>query len=174
MKRGMTIWLTGLSGAGKTTIARALANELRQTGATVEILDGDEIRKTIGNTLGFSKDDRDENIRRISVLALAQTITGAISIVSVISPYRNARDNARKTIGSFIEVYVNAPLEICEQRDTKDLYRRARSGEIANFTGVSDPYEAPLHHEIECKTDRETIEESVSKILHYLHTEKLL
>ncbi|HET9136096.1 MAG TPA: adenylyl-sulfate kinase [Candidatus Kapabacteria bacterium] len=165
---GITIWLTGLSSAGKTTIARALEKELVAAGNRVEVLDGDEIRTILGNTLGFSKDDRNENIRRIAHIASLLTKHGVTTIVSAISPYRAARNEAREKIGRFIEVYVNAPIEICESRDVKGLYKKARSGEIAQFTGIDDPYESPLSPEVECLTGQESVRESVSKIIAFI------
>lgn len=161
----MTIWLTGLSSAGKTTISRALSQRLRALGYKVEALDGDEIRQVIGQDLGFSRQDRDRNIRRLAFVATLLADHGVVVIVSAISPYRSTRDEARASIGEFIEVYVNAPLEVCEMRDVKGLYRKARAGEIRGFTGIDDPYEPPLSPEVEFRTDVETIEECVEKIL---------
>lgn len=168
MERGVTVWLTGLSGAGKTTIARALEEELRARGRRVEVLDGDVIRQNLTRGLGFSKEDRDENIRRIGFVAHLLTRNGVIVLVAAISPYREVREEVRRRIGDFVEVYVNAPLEVCEQRDVKGLYRRARAGEISHFTGIDDPYEPPPAPEVECRTDRETVEESVRKVLSKL------
>jgi adenylylsulfate kinase len=123
------------------------------------------VRENLTKGLGFSKADRDENIRRIGFVAQLLTRNGVIVIVSAISPYRNIRDEVRSRIGDFVEVYVNAPLAVCEERDVKGLYKRARSGEIKSFTGIDDPYEAPMNPEIECRTDQETLEESVTKVL---------
>jgi adenylylsulfate kinase len=167
-QKGVTLWFTGLSGAGKTTITRAVEQALRQQDYGVEILDGDIIRENLTKGLGFSREDRDENIRRIAFVASLLTRNDVIVLVSAISPYRVTREDARQKIGSFVEVYVNAPLSVCEERDVKGLYKKARTGEIANFTGVSDPYEAPENPEVECRTDLESLEESVSKILNYL------
>lgn len=163
--RGVTIWLTGLSGAGKSTIAQALAEVLREKGVQrLELLDGDVVRQNLTKGLGFSKEDRDENIRRIGFVAHLLTRNGVIVIVSAISPYQEIRQEVSDRIGSFIEVYVNAPLEVCEQRDVKGLYKKARTGEIKQFTGISDPYNSPLTPTVECRTDQETIPESVQKI----------
>lgn len=162
---GMTLWFTGLSGAGKTTISQAVAARLQAGNYPVEVLDGDIIRQNLCKGLGFSKEDRDENIRRIGFVAQLLTRNGVIVIVSAISPYREIRDEIKAKIGNFIEIYVNAPLAVCEQRDVKGLYRKARSGEIKHFTGIDDPYENPLHPDLECRTDLESIEESVSKVL---------
>lgn len=162
---GITIWFTGLSGAGKTTISRSVEKELRQRGYPIEVLDGDIVRQNLCKGLGFSKEDRDENIRRIGFVAHLLSRNGVIVLVSAISPYRNIREEVRSKIGNFIEVYVNAPLEVCEQRDVKGLYQKARSGEIQNFTGISDPYEPPLNPEVECRTDIETVEECTQKVL---------
>jgi adenylylsulfate kinase len=164
-ERGVTVWLTGLSGAGKSTISKALEQELRSKECKVEVLDGDVIRENLTKGLGFSKEDRDENIRRIGFVAHLLTRNGVVVLVSAISPYNAIRDEVHQRIGDFIEVYVNAPLAVCEQRDVKGLYKKARSGEIKNFTGIDDPYEAPCNPEVECRTDLETIEESVSKIV---------
>lgn len=164
-QKGMTLWFTGLSGAGKTTISQAVEKELISQGYKVEVLDGDVVRENLTKGLGFSKADRDENIRRIGFVAQLLTRNGVIVIVSAISPYRNIRDEVRSRIGDFVEVYVNAPLAVCEERDVKGLYKRARSGEIKSFTGIDDPYEAPMNPEIECRTDQETLEESVTKVL---------
>ncbi len=165
---GMTVWFTGLSGAGKTTIRMAVEEALRAQGHKVEVLDGDIVRENLTKGLGFSKADRDENIRRIGFVSHLLTRNGVIVLVSAISPYRDIRDEVRKRIGDFVEVFVNAPLEVCEDRDVKGLYKRARAGELKQFTGIDDPYEAPLSPEIECRTDLETLEESTAKVLNQL------
>ncbi len=162
---GLTVWFTGLSGAGKSTLSAAVAARLRADGCRVETLDGDEVRAYLSRGLGFSRADRDENIRRIGFVAGLLTKHGVIVLVSAISPYRAARDEVRERVGRFLEVFVNAPLAICEERDVKGLYRRARAGEIRAFTGVSDPYEAPLAPNVECCTEFETVEQSAAKVL---------
>lgn len=167
-QRGVTVWFTGLSGAGKTTITKAVEEVLRAKGYGLEILDGDVVRENLTKGLGFSKADRDENIRRIGFVANLLTRNGVIVLVSAISPYREIREEVRQKIGSFVEVFVNAPLEVCETRDVKGLYKRARSGEIKSFTGIDDPYEAPLNPEIECHTDKEELSESVEKVIKKL------
>ncbi len=163
--RGFTVWLTGLSGSGKSTIANLLNQEFSKRGLNHEVLDGDVIRTNLSKGLGFSKEDRDTNIRRIGFVCHLLTRNGVVAVTAAISPYRAIRDEVRDTIGDFVEVFVNAPLEVCEKRDTKGLYKKARAGEIQHFTGISDPYEPPLNPEIECRTDRETPEESVNNIL---------
>lgn len=164
MQRGVTVWFTGLSGAGKSTICQALEQELRTQGYNVEVLDGDIVRENLTKGLGFSKADRDENIRRIGFVAQLLTRNDVIVLVSAISPYRAIREEVRQKIGNFVEVYVSAPLEICEKRDVKGLYKRARAGEIKNFTGIDDPYEPPFNPEVNCRTDQETLEESLAKV----------
>ena len=166
--RGLTIWFTGLSSAGKTTLSQAVYERLWAAGRKVEFLDGDVVRQHLCKDLGFSKQDRDENIRRIGFVADLLTKNGVIVLVSAISPYRTVRDEQRARIGDFVEVYVNAPLEVCEQRDVKGLYRKARGGELKGFTGIDDPYEPPLHPEVECLTDRESLAESADKVLRLL------
>ena len=163
-----TIWFTGLSGAGKTTLNNAVREQLEASGYRVESLDGDEMRRNLCKDLGFSKEDRDENIRRIGFVAHLLSRNGIIVLVSAISPYRAVRDEVRRRIPNFVEVYVNAPIDVCEQRDGKGLYRKARTGQISGFTGVDDPYEAPLCPDVECRTDRETVQESAKKIMQYL------
>ena len=167
-QRGVTIWLTGLSGAGKSTITQVLEKQLSEEGYSIEVLDGDIVRTNLTKGLGFSKEDRDTNIRRIGFVASLLTRHGVIVLVSAISPYRDIRDEVRNKVKNFVEVFVNAPLNVCEGRDVKGLYNRARSGEIKSFTGIDDPYEEPLNPEIVCRTDLETIEESVDKILQKL------
>ncbi|TBR56874.1 adenylyl-sulfate kinase [Westiellopsis prolifica IICB1] len=167
-QQGVTLWFTGLSGAGKTTISRAVAEILLSQGHKLEILDGDVVRQNLTKDLGFSKLDRDENIRRIGFVSHLLTRNGVIVLVSAISPYREIREEIQQRIGNFVEVYVNAPLAVCEARDVKGLYKRARSGEIKGFTGIDDPYEPPLNPDVECRTDRETLSESVAKILRKL------
>ncbi|NES74706.1 MAG: adenylyl-sulfate kinase [Okeania sp. SIO1H6] len=161
----VTVWFTGLSCAGKTTLSLAVAEELRSLGYTVEVLDSTIVRQDIGKSLGFSKVDRDENIRRIGFLAHLLTRNGVIVLVSAISPYNQVRTEVRRRIGNFMEVYVNAPLEVCEARDKKGLYQLARAGGIKEFTGIDSPYEAPPHPEVECLTDLETVTESKEKII---------
>lgn len=163
-QRGVTVWLTGLSGAGKTTLTNALAKRLEDNRYPLEVLDGDVVRTNLTKGLGFSKPDRDENIRRIGFVANLLTRHGVIVLVSAISPYREIREEVRGKIGDFVEVFVNAPLAVCEGRDVKGLYQRARSGEIKGFTGIDDPYEAPLNPDVECRTDLETLEESLDKV----------
>lgn len=163
--QGLTVWLTGLSGSGKSTLSAAICQFLSARGHRVELLDGDEIREFLSMGLSFSKPDRDENIRRIGYVAGLLTRHGVITLVSAISPYREARDAVRARIPNFIEVYVNAPLATCESRDVKGLYRKARAGQIKCFTGIDDPYEAPLHPEVECRTDLESVPESAAKII---------
>ncbi|MGF1538464.1 MAG: adenylyl-sulfate kinase [Elainellaceae cyanobacterium] len=164
-QRGVTVWFTGLSGSGKTTIRIELEKQLRDQGLKVEVLDGDIVRQNLTKGLGFSKEDRDENIRRIGFVSHLLTRNGVIVLVSAISPYRSTREEVRERIGDFVEVYANAPLSVCEERDVKGLYKRARAGEIKQFTGISDPYEAPENPEVECRTDLETLEESTAKVL---------
>jgi len=164
-RRGVTVWFTGLSGAGKTTISKLVEQHLRAAAYPVESLDGDIVRQNLTKGLGFSKEDRDENIRRIGFVAHLLSRNGVIVLVSAISPYREVRDAVRERIGDFIEVYVNAPLKVCEQRDVKGLYAKARRGEIRGFTGIDDPYEAPLKPEVECRTDVEKATDSAGKVI---------
>ena len=163
--RGLTVWFTGLSASGKTTLCRAVHERLATRGCRLELLDGDTVRKHLSKGLGFSREDRNENIRRIGFVAGLLTRNGVIALAAAISPYRAVRDEVRASIGDFVEVYVNAPLEVCESRDPKGLYRQARAGHLPAFTGIDDPYEPPLHPEVECRTDRETLEECIAKVL---------
>jgi bifunctional enzyme CysN/CysC len=171
--RGATVWFTGLSSSGKSMLAQRVCEELHATGHKVELLDGDVVRKQLSKDLGFGKQDRDENIRRIGFVAELLSKNGVIAVVAAISPYRAIRDEVRRRIPNFIEVYVNAPLEVCEMRDSKGLYRRARAGELKEFTGIDDPYEPPLAPEVECRTDLETVEECTRRIVEFLRTRSL-
>ena len=164
-ERGVTVWLTGLSGAGKSTIAQGLEAELRRLNKKVEVLDGDVVRTNLSKGLGFSKEDRDINIRRIGFVSKLLTRNGVTAIVAAISPYRDVRDEVRADIGDFVEVYVECPLDELVNRDVKGLYAKAIKGEISNFTGVSDPYEEPLNPEVVAATHKESVEESVDKVL---------
>lgn len=166
--KGFTLWFTGLSGSGKTTLAKAVERELRKRGLKVERLDGDVVRQGLTRDLGFSKEDRDKNIERVTFVARLLTRNGVATLCSFISPYREVRARSRAEIGNFVEVYCDCPLEICIQRDVKGLYSKALKGEIENFTGISDPYEPPENPEIVVHTDRETIEESTAIILRRL------
>ncbi len=164
--KGVTIWLTGLPSAGKTTLAHLLGNKIRERGALrLEILDGDVIRLNLCKDLGFSQEDRMSNIRRIAFVSQLLTRQGVIVIVAAISPYRESRDRARQEIKDFVEVFVKCPIHVLVERDVKGLYKKALAGNLPHFTGVSDPYEAPLHPEILVETDKETPEASVAKIL---------
>jgi adenylylsulfate kinase len=173
--QGFTLWFTGLSGSGKSTLAQYLTPILIERGCKVEVLDGDEIRENLSKGLGFSKEDRDTNIRRIGYVANLLSRNGVVSITAAISPYRAIRDELRgRSQAPFIEIYVEAPLDVLEGRDTKGLYKKARAGIIKNFTGVSDPYEAPVNPEVAVHTADESIEESAEKILGYLKKRGLL
>lgn len=167
-KKGFTVWFTGLPSAGKSTLAEILAQELRERGHGVEVLDGDVVRQHLCKGLGFSKEDRDENIRRIGFVCSLLTKHGATAIAAAISPYRAIRDEVRTSIGNFIEVYVKASVEICIQRDVKGLYKKALAGEIRGFTGVDDPYEPPLNPEMTIETEMEKPRESATRILRRL------
>ena len=169
-QKGVTIWLTGLSGSGKSTIAVELEHVLTENRHQAYILDGDNIRHGLNKNLGFSPDDRSENIRRIGEVAKLFTDANIITITAFISPYRQDRDNARKLQkeGEFIEIYVKCPLDVCEQRDTKGLYKKARAGEVKEFTGISAPYEEPVNPELTIDTSKMSIEESTRAILNYL------
>ena len=162
---GLTVWFTGLSSSGKTTISQAVQKKLLHAGNKVEWLDGDAVRQHISKGLGYGKEDRDENIRRIGYVAELLTRNGVIVLVSAISPYRAVRDEMRARIGKFLEVYVEAPLEVCQQRDINGVYRRALAGEIHHVTGMDDPYEPPCSPDVVCHTARETREESVAKVI---------
>src|SRR2546425_2651173 len=168
MSKGFVVWFTGLSGAGKSTIANALSEELARRGRHAEVLDGDEVRTHLSEGLGFSKEDRDTNIRRIGYVARLVARSGGVAITAAISPYREVRDEVRARTPDFVEVYMRCPIETLAERDVKGLYRKALAGEIANFTGVSDPYEEPLHPEVVCDTSRETAEQSLAKVLDAL------
>ena len=166
MKKTKVIWLTGLSGAGKTTLALSLEKLLKQKGYSVKTLDGDILRKGINQDLGFSEKDRKENIRRVAEISKLFLDMGVLTINSFICPTKEMRDHAREIIGeNFIEVYINTPIHICEERDVKGLYRKVRNGEIINFTGIDAPYEVPINPEIEIKTAAKTVEESINELI---------
>ncbi len=165
MERGFTLWFTGLSGAGKTTVSELVAETLRKRGHKVEILDGDIVRENLSKGLGFSKEDRDINIRRIGFVCNLLTRNGVVAIGAAISPYKAIRDENRKLIGDFVEVYMKCSIEALTERDVKGLYKKALAGEIKNFTGVSDPYEPPENPEVICDTEKETVAESHNKII---------
>jgi adenylylsulfate kinase len=170
IERGCVIWFTGLSGAGKSTIAEVLKSELLRMGHKVEILDGDVVRENLSKGLSFSKEDRDINIMRIGFVAHLLARNGVKVICAAISPYRNVRDQVRAMVGDFIEVYISTPLQECENRDVKGLYKKARSGEIKDFTGVDDPYEPPLNPEVEVNTVGSTPEEAAFLILEEMQS----
>jgi len=162
---GFTVWFTGLPCSGKSTIADTVAEELRKKKLKVERLDADIIRQHLWKELGYSKADRDENIRRAAYLAHMLTRNGVAVLTSFISPYRELRDYARKQIGDFVEVYVKCPVEVCMRRDTRGMYKKALAGEIQNFTGISDPYEEPTNPEVLIESNKEPLPESVAKVL---------
>ena len=164
-ERGVTVWFTGLSGAGKTTIAERLQQVLRERGHNVQILDGDVVRTNLSKGLGFSKEDRDINIRRIGFVCRLLARNGVIAIGAAISPYRDIRDEIRRENGDFVEVYTKCSIEALTKRDVKGLYAKALSGEIKNFTGVSDPYEEPLNPEVVLDSENETEDESLAKLI---------
>lgn len=172
-RQGLTIWLTGLSGAGKSTLASLLTDRLQEQGRPVEWLDGDELRRSLGRGLGFSYEDRFENIRRAVYLAGMLNRHGVITVVSLISPYAGMRSYARQELPGFVEVYADCPLPVCEERDVKGLYAKARRGEIPAFTGISDPYEAPVHPELTLRTAEHTPEECVEELLDWLTQNRL-
>ena len=173
--KGFTLWFTGLSGAGKTTLAKRVQKVMVQRGLNVELLDGDVIRTNLSKGLGFSKEDRDTNIRRIGFVANLLARNGVVAITAAISPYRDVRNEVRsKAQAAFVEVYCHCPIDVLEDRDTKGLYKKAKAGIIKNFTGISDPYEAPESPEVTVDTSKETIEESADKILAFLRKRGLL
>jgi adenylylsulfate kinase len=174
--KGCTVWLTGLSGSGKSTIAVDLEKRLCERGIRSYILDGDNIRHGLNKNLGFSPEDRTENIRRIGEVAKLFTDAGTVTLTAFISPYRADRDQVRALMkaGDFIEVYVDCPVEVCEQRDVKGLYKKARAGEIKEFTGVSAPYEAPNEPELTIRTSQQSVEQSALQILAYLEQRGLV
>jgi adenylylsulfate kinase len=167
------LWFTGLSAAGKSTIAQLVADELRDRGARVEVLDGDEVRRELSYGLGFSRTDREENLRRIAYVADLLSRNGIYVITAAISPFRSLRDEVRLRLGDrFAEIYVDAPLEVCMKRDPKGLYAKALRGEIQNFTGVSDPYEPPLQPELRLDTEVEDARESAARVLAYVDAKR--
>jgi adenylyl-sulfate kinase len=168
MNEGFTLWFTGLSGAGKSTLANMLADELRARGHRVEVLDGDEVRTNLSKGLGFSKEDRDTNIRRIGYVCNLLARNGVIAISAAISPYREVRDEVRGLHKRFFEVFVKCPIDTLAERDVKGLYKKALKGEIANFTGISDPYEEPLNPELVVETHLESREQSFQRLLAQL------
>ncbi len=169
MAKGATVWFTGLPSSGKSTIAHRVEKILREKGRKVEVFDGDVIRKNLCSDLGFSKEDRDTNIKRIAFVCKLMTRNDVVAIAAAISPYRETRDYARNEIGKdFLEVYVRAPLSVCKERDVKGMYKKALNGEIKGFTGVDDPYEEPLNPELILHTDKESIEDSVQRVINEL------
>ena len=167
-ERGCVIWFTGLSGSGKTTIAHIVEDKLLAAGIPIETLDGDVVRENLSKGLGFSKEDRDTNIRRIAYVAHLLQRNGVFVITAAISPYAAIREEARAMIKDFVEVYADAPLEVCEERDVKGLYAKARAGEIKGFTGIDDPYEPPSGAEVVCATDKQSPEESAQQVIDKL------
>lgn len=168
-QKGFTLWFTGLPCSGKTAVADRVAEMLRKKGLKVERLDGDIVRQGLTRDLGYSKKDRDENIRRVTFVAKLLTRNGLAVLTSFISPYREIRTHARQEIGNFVEVYVKCPLEVCMKRDVKGMYQKAIRGEVKEFTGISDPYEEPLNPEAVLETDKETVEESALRVIHILN-----
>jgi len=166
--RGLTIWFTGLSGSGKTTLSRKVEEVLLERGMKVEVLDGDVVRTNLSKGLGFSKEDRDTNIRRIGFVCKLLTRNDVVAIAAAISPYRAVRDENRKLVGSYVEIFCKCPITVLKERDPKGLYEKAEKGEIKHFTGVDDPYEEPLDAEIVVETDKDTVEQSISKIIKTL------
>ncbi len=174
-KKGFTLWFTGLSGSGKSTLAQFLTPKLRELGVPVEVMDGDEVRENLSKGLGFSKEDRDTNIRRIGYVANLLSRNGVCAMTAAISPYRSVRREVRDGCkAEFVEVFVKCPLEVVEERDTKGLYKKARAGIIKNFTGISDPYEEPEKPEIVVDTAEESIEQSAEKVLEFLRSRSLI
>jgi len=171
---GFVLWLTGLSGAGKSTLSELIATELRDRGVPVELLDGDEVREFLSKGLGFSREDRDTNVLRIGYVAKLLAQHGVVSIVAAISPYRDTRDRVRQMASRFVEVHVDCALEHVEARDVKGLYAKARSGEIPQFTGISDPYESPESPEVRVDSGVQSVEESLADIMSWLETETLI
>ena len=176
---GFTIWFTGLSGAGKSTLSEIIEKRLRDRGRNVEVLDGDIVRTHLSKGLGFSREDRDTNIKRIAFVCGLLTRNGVVCISAAIAPYHEAREWARNEIGNFVEIYVKCPIEVCRQRDVKGLYKLVDEGKLKGFTGVDDPYEEPENPELVVETDKETIEESIARIfakleeLGYLEAEEM-
>ncbi|MFQ5801188.1 MAG: adenylyl-sulfate kinase [Candidatus Hydrothermarchaeales archaeon] len=168
-QKGFTVWFTGLPCSGKTAVANRVAELLKERGLKVERLDGDIVRQSLTRDLGFSREDRNENIRRVTFVAKLLTRNGVAVLTSFISPYREVRAYAREEIGSFVEVYVKCPVEVCKERDVKGMYEKAIKREIKEFTGVSDPYEEPPDPEILLETDKETLEESADRVIKRLN-----
>lgn len=172
---GCVVWLTGLPGAGKTTVARILEKRIHEKGSRIEVLDGDEVRKNLSPELGFSKQDRETHAKRVVYISKLLSRNGVITVVSLISPYREFRNSARDIIGNgFIEVWVKASSETCKQRDPKGLYKKAAQGQVANMTGVQDPYEPPTNPELVLETEKESPEQSADKVTRFLESAKYL
>lgn len=172
--KGFTLWLTGMSGAGKSTISDRLMERFRAGNAKVELLDGDVVRTNLSQGLGFSREDRNTNVRRIGFVAELLSRNGVIAVVAAISPYRDTREEVKKRMGEFVEVFVDCPVEVLAQRDVKGLYKKALAGEVAQFTGISDPYEAPLSPDVTVRSDREPVEESVGRVWEHLRQRGLV
>jgi len=166
--KGFTLWFTGLPSSGKSTLARRVEEVLLERGLRVEVLDGDEVRENLSKGLGYSKEDRDTNIRRIGFVARLLSRNGVVAITAAISPYRDVRDEVRRAIGRFVEVYVECPIDVLKERDVKGLYKKALAGEIKHFTGVDDPYEPPLKAEVVIRSHEETVDQSVARIVSTL------
>ena len=171
---GFTLWFTGLSGSGKSTVSERVAARLRQAGRKVELLDGDVVRTNLSQGLSFSKEDRNTNVRRIGFVCELLSRNNVVAVVAAISPYREAREEVKRRVRPFMEIYVECPLEVLAERDVKGLYKRAMAGEIPHFTGVSDPYEAPEAPDLVIRSDREPVETSVKRVMDLLETRLLL
>lgn len=171
---GVTVWFTGLPCSGKTTVSQVVARKLRDAGLNVEVLDGDVIRTNLSKGLGFSKEDRDTNVRRVGFVCNLLSRNGTVAIAAVVSPYRHIRQELKDGIERFVEVYVNCPVEECQRRDVKGMYAKAMRGEITSFTGVDDPYEAPENPDVELKTLGEDVDESAARVIAVLEAQDLI